>query len=127
MINNRLRGDEQLYSLGVFTMFSQLAAQAQTTGVHHGTVLDQPIVTQGVITNGHQIVFMVYQLNSLDMLDDKGVWNRCWYTPVMEMYQQKLSGPWNVYEETKRGESLLGYNEDICKYFVSFFGKDTLC
>lgn len=126
MVNNRVRGDEQLYSLGVFTMFSQLSAQAQTSGVHHGTVLKEPLVTQGIITNGHQMVFMVYQLNSLNMLDDKGVWNRCWYTPVMELYEQKPSGPWNIYEETPRCDSLKGYDEDICNYFVSFVGKDTV-
>ena len=124
-INNRLRTDEQLYTLGMFTMFAQLSAQAQANGVLQGTNLDQPLVTQCIVSNGHMISFMMYQLNTLNMLTDKGVWNRCWYTPVMEMFERNNEASYGqIYEEALPKDILDGFDEQLPKYFHAFIGNE---
>ena len=75
MVRNRIRTVEQFYTLGMFTMFSQLISQAQDMGELHGTDLSKPMVSQCIVTNGYQFAFMVYQLNTLNLMDDKGIWN----------------------------------------------------
>eukprot|EP00111_Clytia_hemisphaerica_P007623 TCONS_00022164-protein len=126
-INNRLRTDEQIYSLGMFTMFAQLSAQAQANGVLQGTNLDQPLVTQCIVSNGHLISFMMYQLNTLNMLTDKGVWNRCWYTPSIGMFEQNNEASHGrIYEEALPQDILEGFNDELPKHFHAFIGNETV-
>jgi len=127
MHNNRLVKEEQLFSLGVMTMFSQLSAQAQASGVLQGTELKEPLVTQCIVTNGHQMVFMVYQLNTLHMLDDKGLWNRCWYTPVMDMYERQYipTHDYLIYDDAETGTELKGFNKECFRLFINFIRNET--
>lgn len=127
MHNNRMKTDEQFLSLGVMTMFVQLASQAQADGVLHGTELKKPLVTQCIVTNGHRIAFMVYQLNTLHMLDDKGVWNRCWHSPVEDMFTLRPhKGDYLVFESTETGEELNGFNKECFLQFMNFIKNKTV-
>jgi len=126
MHNNRMTKDEQFFSLGVMTMFAQLASQAQSLGVLHGTELKEPIVTQCIVTNGHKMAFMVYQLNTLHMLDDKGVWNRCWYSPIMEMFERQEAPYMHmIYEDAETGPELKGFNKECFRLFINFIRNET--
>ncbi|XP_065671189.1 large ribosomal subunit protein mL37 [Hydra vulgaris] len=125
VFNNRLKFDDQMYTFGMFTMFAQLSAQALAEGVLHGTDLVKPLVTQCVVTNGHRVTFMLYQLNTMNMMDDKGCWNRTWYTPVENMYDSSDSLPL-VFETADRGEVLKGFNKNFCKMFTNIIRKETL-
>ena len=107
-------------------MFAQLISQAQEAGVLHGTDLKEPLVTQCMVTNGRQITFMVYQLNTLNLMDDKGIWNRTWYSPIFDMYETKQGVPLLLYEEAVRGKKLAGFDNTFCKYFLKFIGKETV-
>lgn len=125
-INNRLRTDEQLYTLGMFTMFAQLTAQAQSCGVLHGTDLEEPLVTQCIVSNGHMVSVMLFQLNTLNMLTDKGVWNRCWYLPAREIYERNnVASHGNIYEEAVLASGgLAGFDDSLVEYFLAFFGRE---
>jgi len=106
-------------------MFAQLSAQAQANSEIQGTELTSPKVTQCIVTNGHMVVFMIYQLNTLNTLTDKGVWNRCWYMPVEEMFEQNNKDSHNmVYEEALRNETLSCFNEKVPEYLLAFLGQN---
>ncbi|XP_057309399.1 uncharacterized protein LOC130647527 [Hydractinia symbiolongicarpus] len=124
--NSRIRTQEQFLSCATFSSFAQLIAQAQTVGTLHGTDLKEPLLTQCVVTNGHRICFMVYQLNTLHLTDDKGLWNRCWYSPVLDMYERKNTEDHLnlIFEDAIQSTKLEGFNETICKYFFNFFSKE---
>ena len=126
-INNRLKTDEQLYTLGMFTMYTQLAAQAQSSGILHGMELEQPLVTQCIVSNGHLVSMMLFQLNTLNMLTDKGLWNRCWYLPAREMFERNNKTSFgNVHEEAvaTQQQQLAGFDDAIVEYFLALFGRE---
>lgn len=126
MQNNRMTKEEQFLTLGTMTMFAQLVAQAQLNGVLQGTELKEPLVTQSIVTNGSKMVFMVYQLNTLHLLDNKGLWNRCWYSPVMDMFeQQDKPHSYLIYEGAETGPELKGLNKDCFRLFINFIRNET--
>ena len=56
----------------------------------------------------------------------KGFGIRTWYSPVMDMFRVKQGVPMLIYETAERGEQLQEFNEDVCKYFMTFLGKETV-
>ena len=125
VFDNRLKHDEQMYTFGMFVMFAQLSAQALADGVLHGTDLKKPLVTQCIVSNGERATFMLYQLNTMNLMDDKGYWNRTWYTPLENLYTRSGSLPL-VFETAERGEVFKGFNENFCKLFASIVKKETM-
>jgi len=123
MINNRLHTDQQLLAGGTFTCFAQLLSQAFDNGNLFGTDLLTPLVTQCIITNGHKIAFLVFQLNTMNLLDDKGVWNRVWYTPSMDLYKKKENS-YLFYETAETCDKDL-LDNTVANNILQFIGRKT--
>lgn len=121
MIRNCGSKDEEVHACAVSSSFMMALAQAQDRGNLFGTELhDNPITTQCVVTNGREIAFCVYQLNTLHLLDDKGVWNRAWLSPVMRLpYVLRL--PTTRDEELVEGDE--GAVESASRMLINFIHK----
>ena len=84
----RARGREQLLAHGLMQLFSAAAAEC----VQNGYPLDQdlafPLCSQGVVTNGHQVMFLCYQLNTLDLRGGLEGQRRNvgWAGPVLDLF-----------------------------------------
>ena len=73
------------------------------------------------------MVFMVFQLNTLNLLDDKGVWNRCWYSPLMPMFERLEKDPntYYIYEDAETGDELSRFDRNFAKTFINFVNNKT--
>ena len=120
----------QFVSAAMLSAFSQLVAQAHAEGNYNGMELERPLVTQSIVTDGHRIMFLVYQLNTLCMQDDLGVWNRAWYTDPLEMYRRgRQSNPngWMIFGDGVDDDGRLkGFNEDCFRLLLKFTRMNTV-
>ena len=71
-------------------------------------VLDPPVTSQCVVTNGRMFAFACYQLNSLD-LDQRDVPNLLW-----------VRGPFALYETLDEENGAVGVSEDCVRLFSAF-------
>jgi len=129
--NNKLRTPQQLCASALLASFSQLSSQARASGCYQGTELTNPLVTQSIITDGHRMMFLVYQLNTLCTQDDAGIWNRAWYSGPLEMFKRrekpKHRNGFLVFEDGESCENeLKGFNEDCFRLLVQFMRKSTV-
>ena len=85
-MEQRANSHEQLLAHGLMQLFSQAAAEC----VQNGYPLDQdlvyPLASQGVLTDGHQLTFLAYQLNTLDLQGDRGRRTVMWVGPTVELF-----------------------------------------
>ena len=86
----------------------QLYEQQGSYPIKMPEILDVPITTQCVITNGHMFAFACYQLNGLD-LDQHDVPNLLW-----------VRGPFSLYESLDVDEGAIGVNDDCVQLLTSF-------
>ena len=122
-----LQNDEQFLAVGTMALFSQLISQAQDQGILHGTDLEKPLVSQCIVTNGYQIAFLVYQLNTMNLLNDKGLWNRVWYSPLLNLYEMRDSGNDSrlIYETAEREQNRKTFcNSEACRYIINFIARN---
>lgn len=122
-----LQNDEQFFAVGTMALFSQLISQAQDQGILHGTDLEKPLVSQCIVTNGYQIAFLVYQLNTMNLLNDKGLWNRVWYSPLLNLYEMRDSGNDSrlIYETAEREQNRKTFcNSEACRYIINFIARN---
>jgi len=127
--NNKLRTPQQMCASALLASFSQLASQARASGCYQGTELSNPLVTQSIVTDGHRMLFLVYQLNTLCTQDDAGVWNRAWYSGPFEMFErrEKPKRGFHLFEDGENcGNELKGFNEDCFRLLVHFMRKNTV-
>jgi len=127
---NRLKTSQQFASAAMLSAFSQCVAQAHAEGNYNGMELERPLVTQSIVTDGHRIMFLVYQLNTLCMQDDLGVWNRAWYTAPLEMYrrgrQSNPNGRMIFGDGVDNDGRLKGFNEDCFRLLMKFTRMNTV-
>ena len=122
-----LQNDEQFLAVGTMALFSQLISQAQDQGILHGTDLEKPLVSQCIVTNGYQIAFLVYQLNTMNLLNDKGLWNRVWYSPLLNLFEMRDSGNDSrlIYETAEREQNRKTFcNSEACRYIINFIARN---
>ena len=122
-----LQNDEQFLAVGTMALFSQLISQAQDQGILHGTDLEKPLVSQCIVTNGYQIAFLVYQLNTMNLLNDKGLWNRVWYSPLLNLYEMRDSGNDSrlIYETAEHEQNRKTFcNSEACRYIINFIARN---
>jgi len=118
----RLQYDYQFLTTALLTTFAQLSAQARAQGLLLGTELEKPLVSQCVVTDGHRLMFCVYQLNSLLLNDDDGAWNRAWCSPLMPMFEntERQKKHYMLFEGADKGERLQGFDPKCFELLVQF-------
>lgn len=84
-MDQRARSHEQLLAHGLMQLFSQAAAECVQNGYPLGQDLAYPLASQGVLTDGHSLTFLTYQLNTLDLRIEEGRRNVMWVGPTLEL------------------------------------------
>lgn len=89
-VDQKARSREHLLAHGLLQLFSQAAAEC----VQNGHQLDQdlvyPLASQGVVTNGHQLTFLSYQLNTLSLRKgQEGRKNVLWVGPTLDLFSEQ--------------------------------------
>lgn len=106
---------EAIHRQGILASYSWLNALANFLGFTTFNEITHPLVTQTVITNGQIWSFYVYQLNTLLMHSNNTVENPrrnvCWATPELKLYEKVENG------------KLVGFNEDVLKKLLKFYGN----
>ncbi|XP_072938081.1 uncharacterized protein mRpS30 [Epargyreus clarus] len=104
---------EALHCQAMKASFGWLLAQANYQGFTTYNDITYPLVTQTVITNGQLLSLYVYQLNTIEMHDQKmkenPKHNICYGTKPLKLY------------ETIENGKVKGLNEDALKMLVQFY------
>ena len=83
----RARSQEQLLAHGLLQLFTQSCAECVQNGYPFDQDLTHPLSLQGVLTNDHQLTFLAFQLNTLDIGGrGPGRRNVLWVGPTLELY-----------------------------------------
>jgi len=120
---------DQFASSSMLTSHSQMVAQANAEGNYNGMELQHPYVTQCVMTDGHRVSFLVYQLNTLCTQDDQGVWNRAWYSGPLNMFEarEKSKVPPSIFGDGVSDDGgLRGFNPDVFRLLLKFTRMETV-
>lgn len=113
--NDPSESKEALHRQGILASFGWLNALANFLGFTTYNEITYPLVTQTVVTNGQIWSFYVYQLNTL-LVHSKNTTenprrNICWATPELKLYEKIENG------------KLVGFNEDVLKKLLKFYGN----
>ncbi|XP_064620785.1 large ribosomal subunit protein mL65-like [Lineus longissimus] len=103
---------EFVRSLGVLTSFGWTAAQAYNQGFDWLNDVTYPFTTQTVVTDGKNITFFAYQLNTLLLWKSNDVnplRNIMWTSPEMQLY------------EAIEGDQVIGFNDEALKTLIKIF------
>ena len=123
-INSQIKGEDFFQACGLATSFTNLLAIAHDHGHHQGLPLKEPLNCNCIISNGVSMLFMVYQLNTTEMNDDKGIWNRAWCSPVMPLFTPKDGLPTKrQFHEIADTDKLLNFNEDAVALFLKLLHR----
>ena len=88
-MDQRARSHEQLLAHGLMQLFCQAAAECVQNGYPLDQDLTYPLASQGVLTDGHHLTFLTYQLNTLDLrAEDGGKRNMMWVGPTLELFRE---------------------------------------
>merc|ERR1712048_1473696 len=111
------RTEEQIKTSVLTTSFLMALSHAQERGHLFGTELrEKAITTQCVVTNGAQLCLGVFQLNTMHLNDDKGLWNRAWFSPVWRLPHVDAHT-----QEVVAGED--GAVEEACRSIIGLLHK----
>ncbi|XP_065060097.1 uncharacterized protein LOC135687468 [Rhopilema esculentum] len=123
-INSQIKGEDFFQACGLATSFTNLLAIAHDHGHHQGLPLKEPLNCNCIISNGVSMLFMVYQLNTTEMNDDKGIWNRAWCSPLMPLFTPKDGLPTKrQLHEIADTDKLLNFNEDAVALFLKLLHR----
>lgn len=123
-VDTNLRDLEFFQSCGLMTSFTNLLTIAQDHGHPLGVPLDKPLNCNCIITNGTSMLLMVYQLNTTQMNDDKGIWNRAWCSPLMPLFTPKERLPTRrQFHEISSTDGLENFNEDAIELFLRLLSR----
>lgn len=87
-MDQKAHSQDQLLAHGLLQLFCQAAAECVQNGYHLDQDLEYPLASQGVVTNGHQLTFLAYQLNTLNLRNSQegGRKNVMWVGPTLDLF-----------------------------------------
>ena len=74
----------------MFTCARLVAEAVEKYNYQLGDVLEKPLTSQCILTDGIRLSFISYQLNTLHFSDDGGVKNMAWISPGVFMYKRAV-------------------------------------
>ncbi|KAJ8406293.1 hypothetical protein AAFF_G00305240 [Aldrovandia affinis] len=119
-VKHRLQ-PEQLRAKMIMFAFGNALARAQASYGTQPQVLEQPIVVQGVATNGRTFQFAVFQLNTTDLGPDTGVKNMLWLDDDQDLYEYAKVRPIIKKKVVRVPAGLAGYQPDTFKKFLALY------
>uniref|UniRef100_A0A8C0HJ68 Large ribosomal subunit protein mL37 n=1 Tax=Buteo japonicus TaxID=224669 RepID=A0A8C0HJ68_9AVES len=122
---NRFR-PEQLRAKMLMFAFGNALAKAKVLYGNDPKVLEQPIVVQSVGTDGQLFQFMVFQLNTTDLVSGDGIKNLVWIDSDQELYEKAQC----ISEVKKRvvtkPAGIYGFQPDTFKKFLALYLHGTV-
>lgn len=84
----KARSHDQLLTHGLIQLFSLAAAEWVQNGHPFTSDLAYPRALQGILSNGHQLMFLAFQLNTLYLNQERGRRNVLWVGPILDLLSE---------------------------------------
>ncbi|NXL11190.1 RM37 protein, partial [Mesembrinibis cayennensis] len=122
---NRFR-PEQLRAKMLMFAFGNALAKAKVLYGNDPKVLEQPIVVQSVGTDGQLFQFMVFQLNTTDLVSGDGIKNLVWIDSDQNLYEKAQCTPEVKKRVVTKPAGIYGFQPDTFKKFLALYLHGTV-
>ncbi|KFV06178.1 hypothetical protein N340_06949, partial [Tauraco erythrolophus] len=125
-IRTRRFRPEQLRAKMLMFAFGNALAKARVLYGNEPKVLEQPIVVQSVGTDGQLFHFMVFQLNTTDLVSGDGVKNLVWIDSDQNLYEKAQCVPEVKKRVVLKPAGIYGFQPDTFKKFLALYLHGTV-
>ncbi|XP_009083244.1 PREDICTED: 39S ribosomal protein L37, mitochondrial, partial [Acanthisitta chloris] len=122
---NRFR-PEQLRAKMLMFAFGNALAKAKALYGDDPKVLEQPVVVQSIGTDGQLFQFMVFQLNTTDLVSSDGIKNLVWIDSDQSLYERALCRPEIKKRVVTKPAGIHGFEPDTFKKFLALYLHGTV-
>ncbi|NXW66008.1 RM37 protein, partial [Eurystomus gularis] len=122
---NRFR-PEKLRAKMLMFAFGNALAKAKMLYGNDPKVLEQPIVVQSVGTDGQLFQFMVFQLNTTDLVSNDGIKNIVWIDSDQNLYEKAQCVPEVKKRVVTKPAGIYGFQPDTFKKFLALYLHGTV-
>ncbi|KFR14815.1 hypothetical protein N306_07509, partial [Opisthocomus hoazin] len=112
---------EQLRAKMLMFAFGNALAKAKALYGNDPKVLEQPIVVQSIGTDGQLFQFMVFQLNTTDLVSNDGVKNLVWIDSDHNLYEKAQYVPEVKKRVVTKPVGIYGFQPDTFKKFLALY------
>lgn len=112
---------EQLRAKMLMFAFGNALAKARVLYGNDPKVLEQPIVVQSVGTDGQLFQFMVFQLNTTDLVSSDGVKNLVWIDSDQNLYEKAQCVPEVKKRVVTKPAGIYGVQPETFKKFLALY------
>ncbi|NXN15063.1 RM37 protein, partial [Indicator maculatus] len=117
---------EQLRAKMLMFAFGNALAKAKVLYGNDPKVLEQPVVVQSVGTDGQQFQFMVFQLNTTDLVSNDGIKNLVWIDSDQNLYEKAQCVPEVKKRVVTKPAGIYGFQPDTFKKFLALYLHGTV-
>lgn len=117
---------EQLRAKMLMFAFGNALAKARMLYGNDPKVLEQPIVVQSIGTDGQVFQFMVFQLNTTDLVSSDGIKNLVWIDSNQKLYESALCIPTVKKRVVLKPAGIYGFQPDTFKKFLALYLHGTV-
>ncbi|NWR71035.1 RM37 protein, partial [Centropus unirufus] len=117
---NRFR-PEQLRAKMLMFAFGNALAKAKVLYGNDPKVLEQPVVVQSIGTDGQLFQFMVFQLNTTDLVSNDGIKNLVWIDSDQNLYEKAQCSPEIKKKVVVKPAGIHGFQPDTFKKFLALY------
>ncbi|NWU14808.1 RM37 protein, partial [Cephalopterus ornatus] len=117
---------EQLRAKMLMFAFGNALAKAKALYGNDPKVLEQPIVVQSVGTDGQLFQFMVFQLNTTDLVSGDGIKNLVWIDSDQKLYETAQCVPKIKKRVVVKPVGIHGFQPDTFKKFLALYLHGTV-
>ncbi|NXY80840.1 RM37 protein, partial [Alcedo cyanopectus] len=122
---NRFR-PEQLRAKMLMFAFGNALAKAKVLYGNDPKVLEQPVVVQSIGTDGQIFQFMVFQLNTTDLVSSDGIKNLVWIDSDQNLYENAQCVPEIKKRVVTKPAGIYGFQPDTFKKFLALYLHGTV-
>ncbi|NWH76155.1 RM37 protein, partial [Piaya cayana] len=122
---NRFR-PEQLRAKMLMFAFGNALAKAKVLYGNDPKVLEHPVVVQSVGTDGQLFQFMVFQLNTTDLVSNDGIKNLVWIDSDQNLYEKAQCVPEIKKRVVTKPVGIYGFQPDTFKKFLALYLHGTV-
>ncbi|NWI91922.1 RM37 protein, partial [Pitta sordida] len=117
---------EQLRAKMLMFAFGNALAKAKALYGDDPKVLEQPVVVQSVGTDGQLFQFMVFQLNTTDLVSSDGIKNLVWIDSDQNLYEAAQCVPEIKKRVVTKPVGIYGFQPDTFKKFLALYLHGTV-
>ncbi|NXG56709.1 RM37 protein, partial [Hemiprocne comata] len=117
---------EQLRAKMLMFAFGNALAKAKALHGNDPKVLEQPIVVQSIGTDGQLFQFMVFQLNTTDLVSNDGIKNLVWIDSDQNLYEKAQCVPEVKKRVVTKPAGIYGFQPDTFKKFLALYLHGTV-